>query len=77
MPRVGFKPTIPASNRAKTVLVLNHSATVTGDLNLRVYKLKSPPSRYNYDLAAKNLIYFSSLKEQFEGGGGKSVWMID
>jgi hypothetical protein len=30
MPRVGFGPTIPASKRAKTVHVLDHSATATG-----------------------------------------------
>jgi hypothetical protein len=37
MPRVGFKPTISASKRAKTVHVLDHSATVTGPVSL------SPP----------------------------------
>jgi hypothetical protein len=30
MPCVGFEPTIPASERAKTVHVLDRSATVTG-----------------------------------------------
>jgi hypothetical protein len=30
MPRVGFKPTITASERAKTVHALDRSATVTG-----------------------------------------------
>jgi hypothetical protein len=30
MPFVGFEPTIPASERAKTVHALNRSATVTG-----------------------------------------------
>jgi hypothetical protein len=30
MPRVGFKPTITASKRTKTVQALDHSATVTG-----------------------------------------------
>jgi hypothetical protein len=30
MPCVGFEPTIPASERAKTVYVLDRSATVTG-----------------------------------------------
>jgi hypothetical protein len=30
MPSVGFEPTIPASERAKTVLALDRSATVTG-----------------------------------------------
>jgi hypothetical protein len=29
---VGFEPTIPASERAKTVHVLDRSATVTGNL---------------------------------------------
>jgi hypothetical protein len=30
MPWVGFEPTIPASEQAKTVHALDHSATVTG-----------------------------------------------
>jgi hypothetical protein len=30
MPSVGFEPTIPASERAKTVHALDRSATVTG-----------------------------------------------
>jgi hypothetical protein len=30
MPWVGFEPTIPASERAKTVHALDRSATVTG-----------------------------------------------
>jgi hypothetical protein len=30
MPCVGFKPTIPASERAKTVHALDRSTTVTG-----------------------------------------------
>jgi hypothetical protein len=30
MLQVGFEPTIPASKRAKTVLALDQSATVTG-----------------------------------------------
>jgi hypothetical protein len=29
---VGFEPTIPASERAKTVYVLDRSATVTGNM---------------------------------------------
>jgi hypothetical protein len=32
MPWVGFEPTIPASERAKTVHALDRSATVTGPL---------------------------------------------
>jgi hypothetical protein len=31
MPRVGFEPTITASERAKTVHALDRSATVTGN----------------------------------------------
>jgi hypothetical protein len=31
MPWVGFKPTVPASERAKTVHALDRSATVTGE----------------------------------------------
>jgi hypothetical protein len=34
MPCVGFEPTIPASERAKTVHALERSATVTGQLYL-------------------------------------------
>jgi hypothetical protein len=30
MPLVGFEPKVPASERAKTVHALDHSATVTG-----------------------------------------------
>jgi hypothetical protein len=30
MPWVGFEPTIPGSERAKTVHILDRSATVTG-----------------------------------------------
>jgi hypothetical protein len=33
MPWVGFEPTVPASERAKTVHALERSATVTGTLN--------------------------------------------
>jgi hypothetical protein len=33
MPYVGFEPTIPASERAKTVYALDYSATVTGAFN--------------------------------------------
>jgi hypothetical protein len=32
MPWMGFEPTIPGSERAKTVHVLDRSATVTGSL---------------------------------------------
>jgi hypothetical protein len=43
MPRVGFEHTIPASERAKTVHALHHSATVTGVylLNNAEYKATS------------------------------------
>jgi hypothetical protein len=34
MPYVGFEPTIPASERAKTVHALNRSSTVTGLINV-------------------------------------------
>jgi hypothetical protein len=34
---VGFKPTIPTSERAKTVHALDRSATVTGMLSLGAY----------------------------------------
>jgi hypothetical protein len=48
MPCVGFEPTIPASERAKTVHALDRSATVTGSLtemstrNLPVGKGRPP-----------------------------------
>jgi hypothetical protein len=35
MPRVGFEPTIPVFERAKTVHALDHAVTVIG-MNLRV-----------------------------------------
>jgi hypothetical protein len=43
MPCVGFKPTIPASERAKTVCVLDRSATVTGNylLNHKIYEKRA------------------------------------
>jgi hypothetical protein len=39
MPWVGFEPTIPASERAKTVHALDRSDTVPGVLKYYVYKL--------------------------------------
>jgi hypothetical protein len=43
MPFVGFEPTIPASERAKTVRVLDRSATVTGRSHpIPVYFLRFP-----------------------------------
>jgi hypothetical protein len=39
MPRVGLEPTITASERAKTVHVLDRSATVTGSLRYIELKL--------------------------------------
>jgi hypothetical protein len=45
MPCVGFEPTIPASERAKTVHVLDRSATVTGSINIKDKEfLKSWPT---------------------------------
>jgi hypothetical protein len=51
MPYVGFKPTIPASERAKTVHALDRAATVTGEsppftpkikiINLILYYLRA------------------------------------
>jgi hypothetical protein len=38
MPCVGFEPTIPASERAKTVHGLDRSATVTGMLLLLIVR---------------------------------------
>jgi hypothetical protein len=34
MPWVGFKPTVPASERAKTVHALDRSANVTGQVGI-------------------------------------------
>jgi hypothetical protein len=39
MPRVGFELTIPASKRAKTVHVLDYSATVTGTISFGFHKM--------------------------------------
>jgi hypothetical protein len=38
MPSLGFEPTIPASERAKTVHALDRSATVTGNTKIDFYK---------------------------------------
>jgi hypothetical protein len=38
MPWVGFEPTIPASERAKTVHVLDRSVTITGKDNISIYE---------------------------------------
>jgi hypothetical protein len=45
MPWVGFKPTIPASKRAKTVHALDRSATVTGNFTFKRINFKEgiPP----------------------------------
>jgi hypothetical protein len=40
MPGVGFEPTIPAPERAKTVHDLDRVATVTGGLSLGYNQLK-------------------------------------
>jgi hypothetical protein len=40
MPQVGFIPTIPASERAKTVHALDRAATVIGRVHLGVGKFK-------------------------------------
>jgi hypothetical protein len=34
MPRVGFEPTIPASERTKAIYALDRAATVTGNINI-------------------------------------------
>jgi hypothetical protein len=39
MPWVGFEPTIPASERAKTVRALDRSVTVTGDGKINSMKI--------------------------------------
>jgi hypothetical protein len=39
MSRVGFEPTIPVFERAKTVLALDRAATVFGDVNVMGYKM--------------------------------------
>jgi hypothetical protein len=45
MPRVGFEPTVPASERAKSVLALDRAASMIGSeesrlLNLRLKKIR-------------------------------------
>jgi hypothetical protein len=40
MPCLEFEPTIPASERAKTVNVLNRSATVTGEEDFKGQELR-------------------------------------
>jgi hypothetical protein len=48
MPEVGFEPTITASERAKTVHALDHSATVTGHNKLtRLNKWKNSDDEKN------------------------------
>jgi hypothetical protein len=48
MPEAGFKPTITASEGAKTVNVLDHSATVTGNINIiKEYCLLSCGAMYS------------------------------
>jgi hypothetical protein len=38
MPEVGFEPTTPVLERAKTVHALDRAATVIGSVNLWAYK---------------------------------------
>jgi hypothetical protein len=46
---MGLEPTIPASERAKTVHALGHAATVTGIAVNRAYKLRiAPQCSFNY-----------------------------
>jgi hypothetical protein len=42
MPYVGFEPTFPASERAKTVYALDRAATVTGFVNMTIHKVCLP-----------------------------------
>jgi hypothetical protein len=56
MPCVGFEPTIPASKRTKTVHVLDHSATLTGQLvGIEVERVKH--SAILYKLILHNVVY--------------------
>jgi hypothetical protein len=48
MPRVGFKPTIPAFERAKTVHALDRAATVIG--GSRIIRRKNREKYQNYFL---------------------------
>jgi hypothetical protein len=41
MPWVGLKPTMPESERAKTIHALDRAATVTGNFSLYVHKNNS------------------------------------
>jgi hypothetical protein len=55
MPSVGFEPTIPASERAKTVHALDRSATVTGFNSLTGERNE------------KKLKFYGKLSIQFHG----------
>jgi hypothetical protein len=46
MPWVGFEPTIPASEREKTVHALDRAATVTGRFEIRASELQSRCAKY-------------------------------
>jgi hypothetical protein len=59
MPQVGFEPTIPAFERAKTVYVLDHAATVIGTRQLPGSKLELfGSSPYPYTLFPQALFYY-------------------
>jgi hypothetical protein len=66
MPWVGFEPTVPASERAKTVHALDRSATVTGFLPLQVNILTPPgyePKDMHLTLDTSVMAMFSSLQD--------------
>jgi hypothetical protein len=48
MPWVEFEPTVPASERAKTVHALDRSATVTGNAVYSVEEIPVPNSRTSH-----------------------------
>jgi hypothetical protein len=62
MPWVEFEPTIPASERAKTVHALDRSATVTGTLRISLPEIHRKEQAYGFTLNCYNLYcLFSSF----------------
>jgi hypothetical protein len=57
MPRVGFKPTIPATERTKTVHALVHAVTVTDEAELREIRLSfCLPHRMMHDYKINKIL---------------------
>jgi hypothetical protein len=71
MPWVEFEPTVPASERAKTVYVLDRSATVTGQVNSlpdTIDKEYRPTPKYDSAITSNPKANSEKvLKENFRG----------